>query len=198
MDPLLLSMLRLGQAVRVIGLEEARSVGLTPVQAETLLFIGRTKSFATSIGRLAGHLGVSHASAVGVVDGLEARGLIERTGDTRDRRITRLRLTPAGHQVMEGLGRWGWQLTQALEGLTVEERKALERGLGAVIWSLRRAGYLEVAEPCRGCTYFAENVAPGQPEPHHCRLIDRFLSEEEARKDCPDHTPIRAPAGRAR
>jgi DNA-binding MarR family transcriptional regulator len=188
-DRLTLALLRIGQATRAVALDEARALGLTPVQAQTLRFVQRTKRFATSIGRLAAHLGASHASTVGVVDGLVARGYLVRQPAAHDRRVTLLRLTPAGMAVCQRLERWGHLLSEALAGLSTGERAALERGLGAVIWSLRRAGHLEVAEPCRGCVYFAADAAPGAPEPHYCRLLRAFLSEEEAGKDCPDHTP---------
>jgi DNA-binding MarR family transcriptional regulator len=191
LDRLILTLLRIGQATRAIARQEARDVGLTPVQAQTLLFVKNTKSFATSIGQLAAHLGATHASTVGVVHGLEARGLLRREPAEEDRRVTLLRLTPAGEESCQRLVRWGHVLNEALAGLSPQERAMLEHGLGAIIWSLRATGHLVVAEPCRGCVYFQENAAPGTTEPHHCALIQRFLSEEEAQKDCPDHVPLR-------
>lgn len=190
MDKLTLALLRIGQATRSIGLAEARALELTPVQAQTLLFVARTKSFATSLGLLAATLGATHASTVGVVDGLVARGLLARQPAAHDRRVTLLRLTPSGEETCRRLEHWGHLLQEALSGLSAEERNALEKGLGRVIWSLRAAGHLRVAEPCRGCVYFRENAAPGAPEPHYCLLIKRSLPEEEALKDCPDHRPV--------
>jgi len=184
-----MALLRIGQATRTIALEEAREVGLTPVQAQTLLFVKHTKSFATTVGQLAATLGATHASTVGVVDGLVARSLLRREPGTHDRRVTLLRLTPLGEQTAKRLERWGHALQEALAGLSAEERASLEKGLGAVVWSLRAAGRLTVAEPCRGCVYFEENAAPGAAEPHRCRLIQRFLPEAETLKDCPEHTP---------
>jgi DNA-binding MarR family transcriptional regulator len=188
-ERLTMALLRIGQATRAIGLEEAREVGLTPVQAQSLLFVRRTKSFATSVGNLARFLGATHASTVGVVDALVGRGLLLRTVRERDRRVTLLRTTEDGDAVCQRLERWGHLLQEALAPLTAEQRAELERGLGAVVWSLKAAGHLWVAEPCRGCVHFAENAVPGEPEPHHCRLIDGFLGEDESRRDCPDHKP---------
>jgi DNA-binding MarR family transcriptional regulator len=193
MDTLTRSLLLIGQATRTIGLAEARQAGLTPVQAQTLLFVKRTKSFATSVGNLASHLGASHASTVGVVDALVARGLVERHAGPRDRRVTLLRLTPAGEETCERLNRWGHLLAEALTGLSADERAGLDRGLGGVVWSLRAAGYLDVAEPCRGCAFFEENARPGDPEPHRCGLIDGYLSQEESLTDCPDHVSLEVP-----
>jgi DNA-binding MarR family transcriptional regulator len=193
MDTLTRSLLLIGQATRNIGLAEARQAGLTPVQAQTLLFVKRTKSFATSVGNLASHLGASHASTVGVVDALVSRGLVERHAGPRDRRVTLLRLTPAGQETCERLSRWGHLLAEALTGLSADERAGLERGLDGVVWSLRAAGHLGVAEPCRGCAYFEENARRGDPEPHRCGLIDGYLSQEETLADCPDHISLEVP-----
>lgn len=189
-----MALLRIGQATRNIGLGEAREAGLTPVQAQTLLFARDTKSFATTVGNLAAYLGSSHASAIGVVDGLVAKGMLRRERGQEDKRVTLLRLTPEGEDVCRRLARWGHVLGEALAGLSGEERETLERGLGGVVWSLRAAGHLWVAEPCRGCVYFRPDAAPGSPEPHRCALIEKFISEEEARRDCPEHTPPGYPA----
>lgn len=189
MDSLTMALLRIGQATRAVALDEARAVGLTPVQAQTLLFIKRTKRFATTVRQLAATLGATHASAVGVVDALAARGLVQRETSTEDRRVTLLRLTAAGEEACVRLATWGQELAAALAPLTPEERTGLERGLGAVIASLRAAGHLTVAEPCRGCVHFSANVAAGQGEPYYCALLQRHLSEAEAQLDCPEHTP---------
>lgn len=190
MDSLTMALLRIGQATRAIALDESRAMGLTPVQVQTLLFIKRTKPFATTVRQLASTLGASHASTVGVVDALVARGLVQRETSTEDRRVTLLRLTAEGEVACGRLTMWGQELSSALASLSPEQRAGLELGLGAVIASLRAQGYLTVAEPCRGCVHFRENAAPGQDEPHHCGLLRRHTSEAEAQLDCPDHTPL--------
>ncbi|MCS7051914.1 MAG: MarR family transcriptional regulator, partial [Thermomicrobium sp.] len=117
-----------------------------------------------------------------------------REASRSDRRVTLLRLTSAGEAAVQRLERFGHTLEEALAEMDENELATLERGLGAVVWSLRAAGLLQVAEACRGCTYFRENVAPGTSEPHRCDLIERFLSEQEARLACPDYQPERSPA----
>ena len=185
-----MTLLRLGQATRRLTAAEAREIDLTPVQAQTLLFVRYTKSFLTSIGRLAAALGTTHVTAIGVVDGLVQRGLLVKEPSRTDRRVTLLRLTPAGEEACRRLDHFGQTIEEALGALDEAELAALERRLGAVVWSLRAAGVIQVAEPCHGCMHFQENAAPGAPEPHRCGLIDAFLSEEESRRDCPDHTPV--------
>lgn len=191
-----MTFLRLGQAMRALIARGAHGEGLTPAQAQTLLFVRHTKSFATTVSNLALWLASSHASAVGVVDSLECRGLLQREVSDHDRRVTLLRLTPEGERVASALARWGDVLSEALADMTPEERRIFERGLGRVLWSLQEMGALFVAEPCRGCTYFRENASPNSLTPHRCALIDAYLSEEESRKLCPDHTPVANPMGK--
>jgi DNA-binding MarR family transcriptional regulator len=186
-----MALLRLSHAVKAISSDEVKGLGLTPMQAQALLWIRYTKPFLTSVGRLAQALGVTHVTAIGIIDALERAGLVTRQVSPIDRRVTLLRLTAEGERVVERLDAFGHTLEEALARLDDQELAALERGLGAVVWSLRAGGLLQVAEACRGCVYFRENVAPGTDEPHRCNLIERFLSEQEARLACPDYAPER-------
>lgn len=184
-----MALLRLSQAVKKLAAIEAEDAGLTPVQAQTLLFVHHTKPFLATVGRLAAALGATHVTAIGVIHGLERRGLLTTEQSRADRRVTLLRLTPAGMAACTGLERFGATLKAALDALDPDDLAALDRHLGALVWSLRAAGALQVAEPCRGCRHFQPDVAPGSPEPHRCALIDAYLSEAVSRLDCPDHTP---------
>jgi hypothetical protein len=143
----------------------------------------------TSVGNLAAALGATHVTAVKVASGLERRGLLRREPSQWDARVSLLRLTPDGEAVVGRLTAWEDELERTLAALRPAERRALEPALGAVVRSLEQSGLLAVSEPCRGCVYFDEDADPGAPEPHRCRLIERFISEREARLDCPDHLP---------
>jgi DNA-binding MarR family transcriptional regulator len=184
-----MKLLRLAGAIKQMTLAESGAAGLTPVQAQSLLFIRSTKSFAASVGNLAAALGTTHATAVGVVNGLIARGWVGRETSPRDRRVSLLRLTAEGECACERLASWAEALERSINSLSPETIQSLEHDLCAIVHSLRDAGYLPVAEPCRGCRYFRENAAPGADEPHYCALIDGYLSEAESRRDCPDFAP---------
>ncbi len=189
---LALPLLRIADGVRLLLKQSAEAEGLTPAQAQTLRFVARTKTFMTSIGNLAAALGVTHVTAVKVAGVLERRGLLERVQSGRDRRVTLLRLTAEGEEVVERLGSWERALEQVTASLPGRGRERLEPLLGAVVRSLAEAGALAVSEPCRGCRYFVENAFPGNEEPHRCELIRASLSEAESRRDCPDHLPAAA------
>ena len=105
--------------------EAAESVGLTPRQHQALLavkgFPGRER---VTNGELAERLQIKHHSAVGLVNRLEALGLIVREQGESDRREFYIALTDRGGELLElltaahreELRRIAPQLTAALEG----------------------------------------------------------------------------------
>lgn len=68
---------------------------------------------------IASDLGVSLATATGVVDRLVQRGLVVRQGDPEDRRVVLCRLSEKGANLMGGL----WHISR-------EQLRGLMRGLG--------------------------------------------------------------------
>lgn len=75
----------------------ARSEGLEPQQHQMMLAIrARPEPAAPTIGALAEHLLLKHHSAVGLVDRLAQRGLVERIRNNDDRRQVAVHLTTRG------------------------------------------------------------------------------------------------------
>jgi DNA-binding MarR family transcriptional regulator len=73
-------------------------------------------------------LGIDPRNAVGVLDGLEHRSLVDRVQDSADRRQYAIRLTLKGRHLLERLRRDGAATESSmLSGLTVAERATLHR-----------------------------------------------------------------------
>jgi len=82
----------------------AAEVGLAAQQYQALLAIkGRGGDDSVTINELAHLLLIKHNSAVGLVDRLEAEGLVKRSMDPEDRRKVNLRLTARGSRIFERL-----------------------------------------------------------------------------------------------
>lgn len=74
-------------------------VELTLSQYRALIMLGEGPEAASA---LAEKLAVSRPSLTGVIDGLVARGLVDREGDPSDRRRISLGLTAAGRELLGG------------------------------------------------------------------------------------------------
>ena len=81
----------------------AAAAGLTPQQHQALLAIRACDAREATVGHVAERLIVKPHSATGVVDRLEALGLVERMPAMRDKRRTLLRLTPRAYAVLDSL-----------------------------------------------------------------------------------------------
>lgn len=84
----------------------AAECGLTPTQCHALRLL--RPGSAVSMRSLADRLGCDASNVTGIVDRLEARGLVERRPSGNDRRVKELALTPTGiaarNAVVERLG----------------------------------------------------------------------------------------------
>jgi DNA-binding MarR family transcriptional regulator len=86
-----------------------------------------------SMSRLADTLDVSVASATGIVDRMERRGLVERRHDSDDRRVVLVDLEPAGRDVFRDLSaRRRERLGRVLRELSDDDLAAFLRGIRAL------------------------------------------------------------------
>ncbi len=68
------------------------------------------------------HLGLSLGTVTGIVDRLARNGLVARYSDGSDRRVVRVRLTPAGQSVLKKVRRERDKvLAMAIEGISRED-----------------------------------------------------------------------------
>jgi len=87
--------------------EQAAAHGITPSQHQLLLAIrGHADPDADAgptVRQVADYLLIRHHSAVELIDRCEAAGLIERSRDSVDHRVVRLRLAAKGEQLLADL-----------------------------------------------------------------------------------------------
>ena len=103
---------------------------LTLPQFDVLAQLAREPEGATPV-LLSRRLLVSPGNLTGIVDRLERRGLLQRDADLRDRRRTRLVLTPAGRaRVRKMLPRHARDLASALDPVPTDLQRALRDLLG--------------------------------------------------------------------
>jgi DNA-binding MarR family transcriptional regulator len=102
--------------------------GLSFSQVNTLMRLHFTGE--ADVSNIAEQLGVSNAGASQLVDRLVQMRLIERREDPLDRRIKRLGLTEAGHELAEKLVniRRGW-MDKFTNSLTPDQRDSISSAL---------------------------------------------------------------------
>ncbi len=108
-----------------------RSLGeVTPPQLRVLLLVARAPERAN---RLADQAAVSRPALTGVLDGLVAKGWVERAEVAGDRRGVQLELTPSGRTVLQDAQRAVADRIDTLLGQLPSDRRAVAvEGLAAL------------------------------------------------------------------
>lgn len=107
--------------------EAAASAGLTAAQAMSLMLLTE----ATSMHRFAEKMGCDASNVTGIVDRLEAKGLVARSADKADRRVKLIARTAAGDAAV---GRFQKEIVRAssLSKLSPKARTGLLAALAEV------------------------------------------------------------------
>ena len=113
--------------------------GLTQAQFDILMLLryqtADGSADQTTLGKM---LVVNRSNVTGLVDRMERDGLVTRTGDRGDRRVKRVRMTPAGARVLERAEEvYAARTRELVAGLTPANLAALCRSLEAVRTALR-------------------------------------------------------------
>ncbi|MGH7785725.1 MAG: MarR family winged helix-turn-helix transcriptional regulator [Candidatus Binatia bacterium] len=101
----------------------AAEYGLTEAQCHLLRLLGDQKP--VTMRCLAEALACDASNITGIVDRLEARGLVARRAATHDRRVKELVLTPAGATLRAELAQRLAQPPAAIARLSAEDQRAL-------------------------------------------------------------------------
>jgi DNA-binding MarR family transcriptional regulator len=180
---------RLSQVFRVRLREEAWERDLSPTQAQFLIYLLYHNVELRRVSQLAREFDLTKATVSDAVASLETKGLVQREQWPEDRRVVTLWLSPEGEKLATTLSEWADPVREHLERFSPEERETVMRFLIGLIGSLQRSGLITIARMCVTCTFFRQDIHPGEPSPHHCGLLDVPLGRADLRVDCPEQEP---------
>src|SRR5690242_1770972 len=103
----------------------AAELELSPAQCHLLNLIDPDQPLP--MGEVAGAMSCDASNVTGLVDRLEARGLLQRSPSEQDRRVKVLRLTPLGKKVRAALVERMTSSPPTLERLSEADQRALAR-----------------------------------------------------------------------
>ena len=104
-------------------LDTASEFELHPAQAGALMQLDRESG--SPMHEIAAHLACDSSNVTGIVDRLEARGLVSRRAGERDRRVKYIVPTPLGLEVRDALRARMARAPAAIERLSPEEQRLL-------------------------------------------------------------------------
>ena len=166
------------------------SDGLSPIQAQSLVFLlHHTPEFAR-VRDLAREFSLTPATVSDAVSALVRKGLVTKQRSAEDGRQFALILTDEGRVLAERMGRWANPVVETLESAPDDVKQATLGLLFEMIAGLQDKGVVQTNRMCLTCRHFEEDADPGAPQPHHCGLLGRALGPTTLRLDCPEHAPV--------
>ena len=178
---------KIGMLLRASDWARAESSGLTPTQAQILVFlVSRGPARVTAV---ADEIGVTQPTASDSVAALVRKAMVEKRRDPADARAMLLHPTPTGRRIAGEAAVWPDALLAAIDVLEPAEQAAFLKGLMKMIRTLQVRGAIPVQRLCVSCRHFRPNEHEGTDNPHHCAFVDAAFGDADLRLDCGDHEP---------
>jgi len=186
---------RISAAMRADRWAVAETAGLNPTQAHVLTFIAGRDEKGVRVRAIADHLGVAQPTATDSVAALIRKGLLKKSADIDDARAVAIRITPAGRDIVRGIGLAITSTERALETLSTREQTALLQLIIKTIRALQIAGAISPQRMCVTCRHFRPYAHDDARTPHHCAYVDAAFGAEALRLDCGEHDALTATDG---
>ncbi len=124
LDRIVESVIFLVTESRRLSKDEAQRHGVTPTQLSVLKLLDEIGDL--SLSRLSTQIRAHNSTVTGIVDRMEAAGLVERAQSEEDRRVWIIRLLPAGRRIAQGADVSPWDtLRDAIGSLSKTEQAQL-------------------------------------------------------------------------
>ena len=183
---------RIGQAVSQLLRDKGLAHGLSSAQVQALLFLAYARTGIRTIGGLADRLGCTPATASGVADALERKGLAIRKPWPQHRRTVTLNLTQDGIAMVAQVDDSLVELENIVCELPEAEQTALLQAASTIERGLAERGWVKIYGMCRKCGYFEPDSLAGDLGSSYCALMDAPVSDLDSYMECARFTQMQA------
>lgn len=173
---------RIASVFRVLLWEHAKTIGLSPIQIQLMIFVSYHDDALCNVSHLAKEFNLTKPTISDALKVLMEKGLIKKVHSEVDKRAFTVALTTEGRAVVEETAIFASPVEASINNLGKAEKERLFITLKELIFRLNSLGIISVQRTCFGCHYYEKKV-----DGHYCRFIDKRLLDAELRLDCPDY-----------
>lgn len=172
---------RLAQVFRTLLWEQAKVLGLSPIQIQLMIFIKYHAEDQTTISYLAKEFNLTKPTISDAIKVLEEKKLIKKYIDGEDTRSYTIQLTASGNKIVAETENFSEPLRQLLAQSNPNRQFELWQGIYDLIQGLNQQGIISVQRTCTSCKHYAfRNKLP------YCSLLEQKLLPKDIRIDCPE------------
>jgi len=166
--------------------EQARNLGITPLQLQILLFTGHHTAAVNKVAYIATELQLSRPTVSDAAAVLVTKGLLRIEEDPKDRRSYSFQLTDTGQLMLEQAEKYTSELEAILEKRPANEKSNLYQTVFTIIAGLFDNEKGGMQRMCFSCAHYDGN----KKRQHACRLLQKKLDSSELQIDCVYHSTL--------
>ncbi len=173
---------KLSSVFRQLVWEQAKELGLSPIQVQILIFLKYHPNALSTVSNLAKEFGVTKPTISDAVKVLEAKKLVKKISSSEDTRSYFMHLTAAGQRVVEQSENFAEPFKQMIKNTNRSDKELFWQTIIGLIFQLQQSGFISLQRMCFTCSHFSS--AKGR---NYCGLVNSELKRSEIRMDCPEH-----------
>ena len=172
---------RISEVFRILLWRHAKTIGLSPIQIQILVFIAYHKQELCKVSHLAKEFGMTKPTISDAIKVLVKKKYVKKDTSSDDSRSYTIILTQLGKDTVSQTENFANPIQQQLEGIPPENLENVFETLSHLIYQLNQNQILTVQRTCYGCSFFEKDQ-----ERNYCRLLEKELLAPDIRLDCPE------------
>ncbi len=172
---------RISEVFRVLLWEHAKTIGLSPIQIQILIFVAYHKEGLCTVSHLAKEFNMSKPTISDAVKVLEKKEMIFKNKTAPDNRSYFISLTPKGEKSVTETENFAHPIKKQLLHFNENEQESLLKTITTLIYQLNKSGIISVQRTCYACKFYKKGK-----NNDYCNLIQTYLKNTDIRLDCPE------------
>jgi len=173
---------RLSDLLRVDSRQAGSDHGLQPVQLEVLHYLSICNRYSDAPMAVTEYLGLTKGTVSQTLKILEKKALLSKKLDENDKRISHLRLTTEGVELINKTIPTA-MFVNACKTLSDKKQSEIALSLKHLLTTLLEANDLKTFGICKSCRYNNKTEDGG----HFCQLVEQPLSVDDIQLICREH-----------
>ncbi len=176
---------RLSNLLRADSRSVGAAYGLQPIQLEALHYLSTCNRFSDTPMGVTEYLGQTKGTVSQTLKVLEKKGFLTKHIDSDDKRITHLKVSPAGKKVIqESIP--SALFKNACEDLSKESQTQTIKVLKNLLKAIQHSNNTKSFGVCHSCRYNQRN----DDNSYFCKLVKEPLSQDDVQLNCREHENV--------
>lgn len=173
---------RIAEVFKTLLWEHAKTIGLSPIQIQILIFIAYHKTELCNVSHLAKEFNITKATVSDAIRILAKKNYILKDYSLSDGRSYSILLSELGKKAVAETENFASPIKKQLNTIEEPELENLFKTLSKLIYQLNKSGILTIQRTCFGCKFYDTSG-----DKDYCNLMNKELSNTDIRLDCPEY-----------